>query len=323
MAYAGPLVMRPVPLFVLLLAGCEGLLRSELGSADAAPHDAAPFDGAATLDASVALDAPVVPSIDARPSGDCVRATEMWREDFEADGYARWTGGSYGEDWGDACQSTARTAEHPYAGARAQRSEIVCASRSPDGVHRGYGGLQFAGDRVLSAYTNTGTGLEAPLGIVTTFHAWLEAGSRFGEGRWVSLFTINPSCDYTQRVITLGIDQPDGILRAAHYWPEGSMEIDPSAPSFPLGRWVRVTVYVNLQTGDMHVWQDGASVEHVRGIVRTVRAMCQWHWGLYASGDNTDVVLYEDDKIVWRLEQPWTDWSREPWLGAGVAVCGG
>jgi hypothetical protein len=51
--------------------------------------------------------------------------------------------------------------------------------------------------------------------------------------------------------------------------------------------------------------------------------MCQWHWGLYASGDNTDVVLYEDDLVVWRLDEAWADPAREPWLGGSVAVCGG
>ena len=126
-----------------------------------------------------------------------------------------------------------------------------------------------------------------------------------------------------ERVITLGLDQPDGILRAAHYWPEGTMEIAPSAPSFPLGRWARVTVLLDLHAGAMHVWQDGAVVEHVRGIARATRTMCQWHWGLYASGDNTDVVLYEDDVVVWRLDEPWADAAREPWLGGAIAVCGG
>lgn len=251
----------------------------------------------------------------------CVRATELWREDFETGDYRRWSGRSYFDGWGDRCQGNALSTEHPRSGLYAQRSEIVCASSSPDGVHRGYGGLQFSGTEVQPEYTNMGTGLDAPDGIVTTFWTWLEAGYPFGGGRWVSLFTINPTCDYTQRVVTLGIDNADGVLRAAHYWPEGTMTIEPGAPAFPTGRWVRLTVYMNLYTGDMHVWQDGRSISHVSGITRASRFMCQWHWGLYASGDNTDVVMYEDDKIVWRMDQPWTDWSREPWLGETQAVC--
>ena len=174
---------------------------------------------------------------------------------------------------------------------------------------------------MLPAHTNTGTGMDAPKGVVVTFHSWLEAGYDFGNGRWVSLFTINPTCGYTERVITLGIDQPDGILRPAHHWPEGTLSIEPGAPAMPRGQWVRITVYVNFHTGVMHVWQDGRSVEHVTGITRATKQMCQWHWGLYASGDNTDVELYEHDLSLSKLGQEWTDWSREPHLGETQAVC--
>lgn len=299
------------------LAGCSGAL----GSTPVVRHDAA-----------LVADGEVDPrgdagGHDAGPSGcvgagcTCIRAQEMWREDFETGDYSRWTGRSYSNDWGDDCQSNGLTTMHPHGGAHAHRSEIVCASSAPDGVHRGYGGLQWSGDTVLADYTNTGVGLDAPNGIVTTFHTWLEAAYPFADGRWISFFTINPTCGYTERVITLGLDQADGILRPAHYWPEGTLTIEPDAPSMPRGRWVRITVYVNLVSGDMHVWQDGQSVEHVTGIARATRTMCQWHWGLYGSADNTDVVVYEDDKVVWKLGEPWTDWAREPWLGETQAVC--
>jgi len=251
----------------------------------------------------------------------CVRATEMWSDGFETGDYSNWTGRGYGDPWGDSCQNNAITTVHPHTGRYAQRNEIVCASSDPGGVHRGYGGLQFSGDTVLPGHTNTGTGLSAPNGIVTTFYTWLEAGYAFGDGKWISLFTVNPTCGYTERVITLGLDNRDGIMRAAHYWPEGTQTIAPGAPAFPMGRWVRVTVYLNFANGQMHVWQDGQSVLHVNNITRTTQTMCQWHWGLYASADNTDVVMYEDDKIVWRMEQPWTDFTREPWLGESQAVC--
>lgn len=251
----------------------------------------------------------------------CLRATQLWSEDFETGDHRRWTSRSYSEDWGDECQSTAISTARAHSGRHSQRSEIVCESRSPEGVHRGYGGLQLSGAQVLPQHTNSGTGLDAPHGIVTTFWTWLDAGYAFEDGRWVSLFTINPSCDYTDRVVTLGLDQRDGVLRAAHYWPEATQTIERGAPPMPMRQWVRVTVYLNLYTGDMHVWQDGRSVLHVEGIHRRMTTMCQWHWGLYASADNTDVVLFEDDMSVWKLDQAWTDWSREPWLGETQAVC--
>ena len=253
----------------------------------------------------------------------CVRATELWSDDFESGDHSRWTGQSYSDDWGDGCQSTRIVTDVAHGGRYAQRSEIVCPSSSPEGVHRGYGGLQMDEQaRVLPKHTNQGQGLDAPYGIVTTFWTRLDVPYSFGEGRWMSLFTVNPSCDYTDRVVTLGIDDADGILRAAHYWPEGTQTIEPDAPAFPMGEWVRVTVYLNLHTGDMHVWQNGQSVLHVDGIDRRLTTMCQWHWGLYASADNTDVVMYEDDKVVWRLDQRYEDWSREPLLGAStMPVC--
>ncbi|AKF04702.1 hypothetical protein DB32_001851 [Sandaracinus amylolyticus] len=251
----------------------------------------------------------------------CVRARELWADDFETGDNSAWTGQGYGDPWGDACQSTAVSTVHPHSGRYAQRSEIVCPSSSPDGVHRGYGGLQFSGEDVLPNHTNVGTGLDAPNGIVSTFHTWLEPGYQFGNGRWVSLFTINPTCGYTERVITLGLDNPDGILRPAHHWPEGTLTIEPDAQPMPLGRWVRITVYVNFHSGEMHVWQDGQSIEHVTGITRATKQMCQWHWGLYASGDNTDIVMFEDDMSIWKLDEAWSDWSREPWLGETQSVC--
>ena len=74
---------------------------------------------------------------------------------------------------------------------------------------------------------------------------------------------------------------------------------------------------VDLDDGILHVWQDGRSALHVTGVVRPLRTYCQWHWGLYASGDNDDLVLHEDDFTLHRLHEPWTDWAREPWLGEG------
>ncbi|MDQ3033941.1 MAG: hypothetical protein M3Y87_16110 [Myxococcota bacterium] len=189
---------------------------------------------------------PTLP-VSAQATPRCARATELWRDGFETGDHRRWTGESYFEDWGDGCQSTSITTARRHSGRYAQRSEITCASSSPEGVHRGYGDLQFAGPRVMSEFTNAGTGLDAPHGIVTTFWTY---------------------------------------------------------------------------TGDMHYWQNGQSIAHVEGIHRRTTAMCQWHWGLYASGDNTDVELYEDDKIVWRLDAPLEEnWAREPLLGQTLPVC--
>ena len=303
-------------------AGVDPTPPPTTADAGVAPTPPAPADAgtpSTTPEPDPAPEPPPTSSV--RAGCECVRADLMWSDGFESGDHSAWTGRGYGEPWGDHCQSTAITTEHPHSGRYAQRSEIVCPSSSPEGVHRGYGGLQWGGDTVLPAHTNMGTGMDAPNGVVVTFHSWLEAGYDFGNGRWVSLFTINPTCGYTERVITLGIDQPDGILRPAHHWPEGQLTIEPGAPAMPRGQWVRITAYVNFHTGVMHVWQDGRSVLHVTGITRATKQMCQWHWGLYASANNDDVVLYEDDLSVWKLGEAWTDWSREPYLGETQAVC--
>jgi hypothetical protein len=92
------------------------------------------------------------------------------------------------------------------------------------------------------------------------------------------------------------------------------------APGFPLGQWVRTTIYINYVEGRMHLWQDGVEILGAT-FSRGDTDMCQWHWGMYASSDNTDVVLYEDDLSLWKLEEPWTDFTVEPWLGETVQAC--
>jgi hypothetical protein len=181
--------------------------------------------------------------------------------------------------------------------------------------------VQFNGDQPLPAYTGQGQGIDAPNGVVNTFHVWLETTATFTGGKWFSFWTVNGSCDYSEDVLTLGLEDPSNRLAAAHYQPGGgSRTFAPNAPAFPLGKWVRITIYVNYHTERMHVWQDGIKVSDVT-FVRASTRLCQWHWGAYASGDNDDVVLYEDDNSIWKLEQAWTDFSREPWFGGTQPVC--
>jgi hypothetical protein len=257
------------------------------------------------------------------PAGECVQATRLWSEDFESSGYAAWTGGAYGETWGDACQSTARSTEAAVSGTRSQRSEIVCAYTN-DTVHRGYGGIQFAGDVPLTQFTGAGTGIDAPHGVVNTFWVRLDSETVFDGGRWVSLFTALTDCNWssTDQVITLGIEDASGRLAAAHYqWGAGGERIfDADAPSLPRGEWTRITIYLNAHDDEMHVWQDGKSVQHVT-FDRALTTLCHFHWGLYASADNDDIVLFEDDNSVWKLGQAWTDFELEPYLGEELTLC--
>jgi hypothetical protein len=251
-------------------------------------------------------------------SANCTKAKLLWSEDFETGDYSRWTSKTYDGNWGNACQSNGFSTLHAVSGTHSHRSEIVCTYTES---HRGYGGLQFAGDSVVPAYTNTGVGTDAPYGVINTFHSWLDTPTVFQNGKWFSPWTVNSDCGWADEVMTLGLEDASNKLAAAHYQAGGGTRVFvPNAPAFPVGRWVRVTVYVNYADGTMHYWQDGAEVAHVT-FVRPKKTICQWHWGMYASADNDNIVLFEDDNSIWKLEEAWTDFKREPWLGGSVQVC--
>ncbi len=293
-------------------------------AADAGPPPAADAGPPPAADAGPppAADAGPPPAVDAGtppPTGACVGARRLWREDFESGDYRNWTSHSYYDSWGDGCQNNGFARDNVRSGSLSHRSEIVCRSR--DSVHRGYGGLQFDGDTRVEYYTNRGTGIEAPGGVVNTFWLYLDVPYDFGGGRWYSLWTVDSDCAWAERVITLGLEDAGRRLTPAHVRESGgTVTFTPGAPAFPLRRWVRVTIYINYHRGEMHVWQDGASIVHGT-FTRPTRDICHFHWGAYASGDNDDLVLYEDDNSLWKLDAPWTDWSREPWLEGTAPPC--
>lgn len=294
------------------LAGC---------SSGGDPTDAGGSDTRG-LDAGPGTDAPPSDVSGVDVSGDggaCLRARRLFFEDFESGGYSRWTSMTYNADWGDTCQSNGLSTREAVSGSTSQRSEIVCAGTES---HRGYGGLQFDGDSVVPAYTNTGVGIDAPFGVVNTYWSRLETPYDFEGGRWFSFFTVQSDCSWaSEPVLTLGLENTTWRLTPAHVISTGgTVTFEADAPAFPRDQWVRTTIYVNYVEGELHVWQDGASVLHAT-FSRPTTDLCQWHWGAYASGDNDDVVLYEDDISIWKLEEAWTDWEREPWLDQGVRPC--
>lgn len=258
------------------------------------------------------------PSTDGGP---CVKATLLWSEDFETGDYARWTSNSYGNDWGNDCQSNGFSTEQAVSGTHSHKSSITCSYTAEGNVHRGYGGIQFGGDTPVPAYTNTGVGIDAPLGVVNTYWSYLQTSTVFESGTWFSFWTVNDSCDWSSDVMTLGLEDPSNQLAAAHYQANsGGVRTYLNAPGFPLGKWVRTTIYVNYYDDVMHVWQDGVEQSHVT-FDRGRNTICQWHWGAYASGDNDGLVLYEDDNSIWKLGERWNDLAVEPYLGKSVAVC--
>src|SRR4029079_6520003 len=96
-------------------------------------------------------------------------------EDFEIGDYRRWTSKTYNASWGNDCQDTAISTQAAHGPSHAERSQITCAYTAEGKVQRGYGALQFSGDSVVPAYTNTGVGIDAPNGVVTTM--WIRLDS--------------------------------------------------------------------------------------------------------------------------------------------------
>lgn len=120
------------------------------------------------------------------------------------------------------------------------------------------------------------------------------------------------ACDWSSEVSTLGLEDTSRRLTPAHLVNTGGTQtLEPDAPAFPFGEWTRITIYVDDSAGVLHVWQNGQSVVHGT-FSRPATTICQWHWGAYANGDNDDVVLWEDDDRIWKLEQAWTDFTVEP-----------
>ena len=319
-----------ITLTLLALAvGCGG---TATGTDPSLPHDV-DRDGYSTLvdcddrDAAIHPDATEVcgdgvdqdcDGADASCLADaCVNATRLWFEDFEAGDYSRWTGGSYCDGCPFTCAATALSTAQAHGPAHSQRSEVTCSTGITP--HNANGGLQFNGDAVLPTYTNTGAGIDAPNGLVITWWTNLDSDTVFQDGSILTLFTAEDTCDWSTQVFTVGLEDASGDIDAAGFDTRQDVA---GSPSLPRHEWVRLTIYLNYHTGVFHIWQNGEIVEHGT-FSRPNNTICQWHWGIYASGDNDNIVLFEDDFEMWKLNEDWTDSTNEPYLGHGVDVCAG
>jgi hypothetical protein len=254
----------------------------------------------------------------------CVAAQLLWSEGFESGDYGNWSSQSYGAESDDDCLDSAISTETAVSGTQSQRSEIRCAYEG-GGAHRGYGTLQFDGDELAAELTTEGVGTDAPDGLVNTIWIRLDSDTVFEDGTWLSLLTVEGDCtgeDESDQLLGLGIEDATGRLAIAHYdfGEGGTRTLAADAPALPRRQWVRITTYVNYHAGVMHVWQDGAPVQRAT-FSRPLQTICKWRWGLYASADNDAIVLFEDDNEIWKLNEPWTDFELEPYLGHALAVC--
>ncbi|MFO0568825.1 MAG: hypothetical protein U0263_24395 [Polyangiaceae bacterium] len=249
----------------------------------------------------------------------CFDAKRLWFEDFETGDYSRWTSQTYDKGWNNGfCHDNGFSTAQAQSPTHSHRSEITCVDTQS---HRGYGGLQFSGDAVVPAYTNQGSGIDAPHGVVNTYWSFLTVPYAFQNGKWFSFWTVNNDCGWQDDVITLGLEDTSNRLTPAHVKNTGgTVTFAANAPGFPLGKWVRTTIYINYYDGVMVAWQDGTKLFDAT-FTRSDKDICQWHWGAYASGDNDDVVLYEDDNSIWKLNQQWPSFEVEPYFGVTTQVC--
>jgi hypothetical protein len=248
-----------------------------------------------------------------QPQFGCVQGVRVWCEDFETGNFSRWTGGY--SSW-SSCATTASSSTQYVSATRSQRSQVSCAAADS---HRGYGGLRFAGDSVLPSFSSASTGgINSVNGVVVTFWDWLNTPHTFSPTQWLSLMTITDDCSNNwSNVLTLNIDDSTRRIKPVHV---SSVSYEPNAPAMPLQQWVRITVYVNYYAGVMHVWQNGIKIASAT-FTRPTQTMCQWHFGLYASGNNSNILLYEDNLSITRLTQPLVNTTIEPWFAASTNTC--
>lgn len=247
-------------------------------------------------------------------AGNCVSVSPVWCEDFQLLNYSRWTDG-YAAD--NSCDPVNFDATKFISPTHSHRSRILCTT--PDS-HRSYGGLRFQGDAVLPNFGTPSTGgINAPNGVLVTMHVWLSSPYTFDSSKWISFLTVTSDCSNAwNNVLTLNIDDSSMKLKPVHI-TGGAYA--PDAPAFPLQQWVRITSYINFYTGQMHVWQNGQKVCNAT-FTQPNTKMCQWHWGLYASAPNHDLVLHEDNISIVKLNAPLTNFTAEPWyIANGGLAC--
>jgi hypothetical protein len=237
--------------------------------------------------------------------------TVLWCEDWSLfNNYSRWTGTFYDDN--NPCTQAGFNDVLFNTAAYSHRSQITCAG-GINGVHRGYAALRFQGDDILHSFgAPSSGGIIAPHGIIVQFRNYLSVPYIFNswkQGTWMSMMTATDDCSNAwARVITLNLDDPTMRLRPTHV---SGIQYTLGAPAFPRDQWNRVTVYLNLFSGQMHVWQNGVKVCHA-WFTRPTTQTCQYHFGLYASGVNNDITYYEDDLRIIRLNEPLLNLVGEP-----------
>jgi hypothetical protein len=167
------------------------------------------------------------------------------------------------------------------------------------------------------AYPVIHTDITTP--IVNTYMVYLDLDYDAVGGDWVHVGTWGNEeeggvGDWALHTMSIRERQ----LEFAHTTPNLGEYIGPNPePDFPLGQWVRFTVYMIYEgtTGFVQVWQDG--VPMLSGEVSSLAdnpgtRVTRAHWGMYGPATLSSGTQYCDDIAIWKLDAPLTDFENEP-----------
>lgn len=167
------------------------------------------------------------------------------------------------------------------------------------------------------AYPVIHTELATP--IVNTYMAYLDLDYDEVGADWVHVGTWGNEDDNGNGAWGLHtMSIRDRQLEFAHTTPSLGEYIGPNPePDFPLGVWVRFTVYMVYEgtTGFVQAWQDG--VPMLSGEVSSLAddpgtQLTRAHWGMYGPATLSSGTQYNDDIAIWQLSEPLTDFENEP-----------
>ena len=187
-----------------------------------------------------------------------------------------------------------------------------------NGGHSYRGWIEGSASGNHRAYPVLHTNVRTPL--ANTFMVYLDADySQMSSSEWIHFGTWGNEDNQgggTWALHTMSVR--DRQLHVAHMSPSGGEYIGPSPrPDFPVGRWVRLTVYLHYEGTDgfVQVWQDG--VPMLRAQVSRLgdnpgTNLTRAHWGMYAHPDVSQGIQYNDDIGIWALDAPLSDFETEP-----------
>ena len=101
---------------------------------------------------------------------------------------------------------------------------------------------------------------------MVTFSTWLDANG-FGDGRWFNYFSTNNACDYSDEMITFGLEDASNQLVPAHVVSSGgSIEYAAERPPVPRGRWRVVPIHAGFppRAGPARVLDLGDAIDPPR-----------------------------------------------------------